>query len=331
MAQPEIMTLLRDVLEVARLAKSRVTRAELVPPWGLEIDPCAELALHMVQRGSCWLHTESNGRPTLLNEGDIALIREGTAHSVTDKPNSPTLPYQQALDLAKDRALTLPATDKTTATRILCAKYAFEQVSQHPLLTALPSIAIVTTATVKRSRQLHLLTQLLDAEADEALDGQELLLPRLVDSLLILVLRSWIAHQEGTHAGWVAALRSPEVARALSSIHERPQEAWTVEELAQSVGQSRATFNRHFVELVGEPPAAYLARWRMSLTAHLLLHSELPLEAIAPRVGYESAAALSKAFRRARGVAPGRFRTEGAASGTGSHGKVDAPRRLPGT
>lgn len=314
MAQPEIMTLLKDVLEVTRLAKSRVTRATLVPPWGLEIDPCAELALHMVQSGSCWLNAASQAGPTLLNPGDIALIREGTAHSVTDTPDSPTLPYQEALDLARDRTLSLPGADKANVTRILCAKYSFGQMSQHPLLTALPPIAIVTSATVLGNRQLQLLTQLLDAETEEAQEGQELLLARLVDSLLILVLRAWIAQQEGTPAGWVAALRSPEIARALSYIHERPQEAWTVEELARCVGQSRATFNRRFVELVGDPPAAYLARWRMSLTAHLLLHSDLPLEEIAQRVGYESAAALSKAFRRARGIAPGRFRIDGATS-----------------
>ncbi len=80
-----------------------------------------------------------------------------------------------------------------------------------------------------------------------------------------------------------------EIARALSYLHQRPHEPWTVDSLAREVGQSRATFNRRFVSLIGEPPASYLGRWRMSLAAHLLRHSELSLEDVAARVGYESA------------------------------------------
>src|SRR5690606_23503040 len=209
-------------------------------------------------------------------EEDVAFIREGVAHAVTDAPDSPRRPYQEGLEVARDRAQTLSGRGAST-TRILCAKYSFQQRRSHPLLKELPAIAIVRAEIVQRNRQLHLLTQLLDAEASEAVGG-ELLLPRLVDSLLILVLRAWIADQQGTSAGWVSALRNPEVARALSLLHQRPHESWTVDSLAREVGQSRATFNRRFVSLVGEPPVSYLGRWRMSLAAHLLLRSELSLE-----------------------------------------------------
>jgi transcriptional regulator GlxA family with amidase domain len=140
------------------------------------------------------------------------------------------------------------------------------------------------------------------------------------------VLRAWIAEQQGTSAGWVSALRNPEIARALSYLHQRPHEPWTVDSLAREVGQSRATFNRRFVSLIGEPPASYLGRWRMSLAAHLLRHSELSLEDVAARVGYESAAALSKAFRRTHGIAPGRFRAGGDDETLDSDGQL-APSR----
>lgn len=308
MTQPEMLVVLRDVLEVTRLATSTVTRAELAPPWGFEIDPSAELAIHIVQRGSCWLHAEGHQHPMRMGEGDVAFIRHGVAHGVTDAPDSPRLPYGHGLDVARDRALTLSPTERLKATRILCAKYSFQPVTAHPLIGQLPPIALIRAPTVQCNRQLHLLTQLLDAEADEAMAG-DLLLPRLIDGLLILVLRAWISEQEEESSGWVSALRNPEVARALSCLHQRPHEPWTVERLAQEVGQSRATLSRRFVSLVGEPPASYLARWRMSLAAHLLSNSDLSIEAVASKVGYESAAALSKAFRRTHGVAPGRFRT----------------------
>src|SRR5690606_9446735 len=140
-------------------------------------------------------------------------------------------PYQQGLDVARDRARTLSPGSNVSTTRILCAKYSFQQTFSHPLLRELPAIAVVRAHIVQQNRQLHLLTQLLDAEAGEAAGG-ELLLSRLVEGLLILVLRAWITDQQGTSAGWVSALRNPEMARALSCLHQRPHEHWTVDSLA---------------------------------------------------------------------------------------------------
>ncbi len=306
----EIMSVLRDILEVARLATSNVTRADLAPPWGLQIDPSMDLAVHVVQRGRCWLQTEGGERAFPMEEGDVALIRHGVAHAVTDGPETSALPYKEGLDIATDRARTLPIGQRDGVTRILCAKYSFEQGSAHPLLEHLPPICVVKAESVEKSRSLHLLLQTLEAEGEGGM-GSDLLLPRLVDSLLILVLRAWIAEQKSESMGWAGALRDPAVARALQCLHERPHEPWTVESLAKTVGQSRATLHRRFVDLVGEPPASYLGQWRMSLAAHLLRQTELPLAEVAQRVGYESAAALSKAFRRTHGLAPGRYRADG--------------------
>jgi AraC-like DNA-binding protein len=95
----------------------------------------------------------------------------------------------------------------------------------------------------------------------------------------------------------------------LSLIHEHPQKSWSVAGLARQVAQSRPTFARRFAELVGETPVAYLTRWRMCLATKLLTETELSLEEVAARIGYETAAAFSKAFRRSYGDAPGRFRS----------------------
>jgi AraC family transcriptional activator of mtrCDE len=93
-------------------------------------------------------------------------------------------------------------------------------------------------------------------------------------------------------------------------MHEHPHVAWSLEELARQVGQSRATFARRFLELVGETPVAYLTRWRMCLASKLLSDTMLSLDEIAPRVGYQTAAAFSRAFRRSLGCAPGAYRTK---------------------
>ena len=80
---------------------------------------------------------------------------------------------------------------------------------------------------------------------------------------------------------------------------------------------SRATLARRFTEAVGEPPLAYLARWRMHLAAHRLRHSTDTVESIAHAVGYSSEYAFNRAFARHRGQPPGRYRRRALAAPAG--------------
>jgi len=95
---------------------------------------------------------------------------------------------------------------------------------------------------------------------------------------------------------------------ALARTRHRPGDAWTVESLGDSVGLSRAAFARRFTGLVGEPPLAYLTRWRMTTAAGLLRHSDTPISVVGDQVGYSSESAFAKAFKRAYGLPPGQYR-----------------------
>jgi transcriptional regulator GlxA family with amidase domain len=79
--------------------------------------------------------------------------------------------------------------------------------------------------------------------------------------------------------------------------------------LADRVLLSRATFARRFTRLVGEPPLAYVARWRMNLAAKALRETGRSIDEIARAVGYESGPAFSKAFSRVYERSPGRYRS----------------------
>jgi AraC-like DNA-binding protein len=138
--------------------------------------------------------------------------------------------------------------------------------------------------------------------------GQTAVLDRLLDLLLIATLRTWFAGQETRTPAWYRAHGDPVVGRALRSLHHEPARAWTVASLAADAGVSRAALARRFTDLVGEPPMTYLAGWRLDLAADLLRHSDDTIGAIARRVGYGSAFALSAAFKRARGISPRGYR-----------------------
>lgn len=151
--------------------------------------------------------------------------------------------------------------------------------------------------------------RLLGAELENQRIGSDGIVPALIDSLLLYILRAWLEQQStGAAAGWAAALRDPGIAPALSAIHQDPAAGWTVEALADRAGLSRAAFARRFATLVGEPPLAYLTRWRMTTAATLLRESDAPLSAVAARAGYGSEFAFAKAFKREYGLPPGGYR-----------------------
>jgi AraC-like DNA-binding protein len=303
------LDVLADVLSVTRMGATVVAQAELVPPWGLEVDPIAEAHVHVVQRGTCWLRTTMERRHLRLDGGDVVLIRGGVGHSICSDPKAKVLPYEQVLAAMPRRLARLPASRAHETTVVLCAKYLFQHVGPHPLTSLLPPLIHLPAQEAESHVQLQLLLQLLRYEAHAAGSGSELVIPRLVDSLLVYVVRAWLERQPVGAAGWFGALRDPAIAKALSLIHERPQSSWSVESLARAVAQSRATFARRFADMVGETPMVYLTRWRMCIATKLLAETELSLDEIAARVGYETAAAFSKAFRRSYELAPGQFRS----------------------
>jgi AraC-like DNA-binding protein len=305
----EKLDILADVLSITRLGTTVVAQAELVPPWGLEIDPLAEVAIHVVQRGSCWLRTKQPQQTIRMGSGDLVLIRSGLAHSICDSPRTKPRPHRDVLAAMPRRLAALPKSRAHETTLVLCAKYLFQRVGPHPLISLLPPLVHLPAAEAKRDVQLPLLLQLLRGEAVGGGTGSDLVIPRLVDSLLVFVLRAWLDSQTIAD-GWFGALRDPAIAKSLSLIHRDPGAPWSVEWLAREVAQSRATFARRFVALVGEPPLAYLTRWRMCLAAKLLCESDTSLDEVAARVGYETTAAFSKAFRRSHGESPGRFRIQ---------------------
>jgi AraC-like DNA-binding protein len=133
-------------------------------------------------------------------------------------------------------------------------------------------------------------------------------LARLSELMFVETLRRYIASLPDDRRGWLSGLRDPIVGMALAALHERPARAWTLEDLASEVGASRSVLAERFTDLVGVPPMHYLQEWRMQLTAELLSSTSAALSEIAERVGYGSEAALSRAFKRLVGVAPGRWR-----------------------
>jgi AraC-like DNA-binding protein len=149
----------------------------------------------------------------------------------------------------------------------------------------------------------------LAAEVATDTPGQQVVLDRLLDWLLVCTIREWFDRPGGEPPAWYSAARDPVVGDALRLLHAEPAAGWTVESLAGRTGVSRATLAKRFTELGGEPPLTYLTRWRMALAADRLVEQhDATVAEVARAVGYSDAFGFSAAFKRTRGVSPSEYR-----------------------
>jgi AraC-like DNA-binding protein len=133
-------------------------------------------------------------------------------------------------------------------------------------------------------------------------------LAKMSELLFVEAVRNYIEGLPDEQTGWLAGLKDPYVSRALSLLHGRVADAWTVDDLGREVGLSRSALAERFTKLIGEPPMRYLTRWRIQAAAQQLRNSDVPLARIAEQVGYESESAFNRAFRQGFGVPPAAWR-----------------------
>ena len=300
------MDVLSNVLASVRIGSAVIGRANLRAPWGISVDPMRNAAIHVVQQGECWLRLAGGTEPVRLSEGDVILVAAGVGHSLGDPSDAPVSPIGTVLS-AKLSENDQPRGNSVTT--LLCAKYSLDGAGPHPMISLLPPLIHLTREQIDANESLRLAMELLRVEASDDLAGHDIVAPRLLDSVLVFLLRAWIENQAPGTAGWFGALRDKGIARVLRFIHERPADPWTVASLADGASQSRAAFARRFARLVGEPPLAYVTRWRMNLAARALRETSRTIDEIGRAVGYESAPSFSQAFSRLVGQAPGRYRS----------------------
>jgi AraC-like DNA-binding protein len=151
------------------------------------------------------------------------------------------------------------------------------------------------------------LLETMHREAASGRAGSSSVIERLADVVASAAVRIWLEQGCGDARKWLAAARDPHLARALDAIHEEPGSPWTVASLAHLARASRSQFAEQFRDAVGDTPARYLTRVRME-RAERMLRAGVSVTDIAYRLGYESDAGFSRAFRRHAGVAPSLWR-----------------------
>jgi AraC-like DNA-binding protein len=313
------MDAIAGLLDGPRAREAFLLRSSMDPPWSLRIQDEAPLTVAAMVRGEAWVVPDDD-EPVSMRRGDVAIIRGPDPYTVADDPATPPQavihPGQRCTTVAGEELVDQWSLGVRTwgnspdgAAVMLTGTYQFEGEVSQRLLRALPTLIVL--------RDDDWDCPVIPLLADEIVKddpGQEAVLDRLLDLLLIAVLRAWFARPDAGAPGWYRASSDPVVGYALRLMHHNPAHPWTVAELARETGVSRAALARRFHELVGEPPMTFLTNWRIALAADLLLDPGATIGSVAHQVGYGSPFALSAAFKRVRGISPRQHRTSARAA-----------------
>ena len=311
-----------------RLEGVRYERCVLAEPWAVSFDAVPTARFHFVASGQATIRTP-DGNWLALAAGDAVLLPRGDAHLLASAPEVTPVDCTALgrVALAADLCLVgRPAAagaiqpqavgtgadggaDGGAQGVLFSGLMRFNIDPLHPLLAMMPP---VIRAGCLACRDPTVPTLLEAMEREVALDriGACGILARLADVLAAAIIRAWVEGASESASGWLAAARCPRIGRVLAAIHGEPERDWTVAMLADVMGASRSSFTEAFSGAVGDSPARYVTRVRMARARQWFAEDGIRVAVAAERLGYDSEASFSRAFKRIIGLSPSAIRRD---------------------
>jgi len=316
------MDALSDVLRAVRLSGAIFFDIRASQPWVAETPPGHAVvdrmfpgsehlvSYHVIVHGECWLCL-GDEPPMKLSSGDVIVMPHGDPHVLGSTPELRRTP-DMAMYRRPEDGRRLPvhvSIGESTGpeAQIVCGFLGCDRRPYNPLLQALPRLIRVND---QPGGSLAAYVQFALAESRKPRIAGECVLNHLSELMFVDVVRRYLETLPPDQNSWLSGLRDQYVGRALAELHHAPARDWTIESLARAVGLSRSAMAERFTQFVSQPPMQYLTSWRMQLAANHLRSGSESIAVIANRVGYDSEAAFSRAFRKIVGTPPGLWRKQ---------------------
>jgi AraC-like DNA-binding protein len=311
------MDALSDVLRVIRLSGGVFLDAAFSAPWcvvsrvGPEDCPTGQLppsvvAFHYVVEGR--MLVRGDGAELQVGAGEMVLLPRNDPHLLASDAGLAPLDPEPLVQQVDGGLMRLECGGGGAPTRLVCG-FVGADVRRHPLLEALPGVFALDLKNKPCAEFVGASFRYAAQEVASGRPGSETVLAKLSELLFVEAVRSYAESLPPRQQGWLAGLRDPAVGRALALMHGDVARPWTTDELAAAVALSRSAFAERFAQLVGKPPISYLTDWRMQVAALRLRETQRSIAQVAGDLGYESEASFTRAFKRAHGTSPGRFRS----------------------
>ena len=292
---------LSHLLSMLKVRAARCTRFEASGQWAYRFPAKSSVKFAAVIRGACWIDFGAGARHQ-LEAGDAFLLANSPDYVLANDASAfpadgiATFNWEES-DVARHGG------DDTI---LVAGRFSFDAADAELLLGALPRFLLLPrqhASAAVISATLHMIAP----EIGGARIGAAILTDRLVDVLLVQVLRAALDLEGSRERGWIAALADPRIGRALELMHDDVAHRWSLQDLCSAVAMSRSAFSSRFRALVGQSPLDYLLHWRMRI-AREALRQGTSVASVAQVVGYASESAFRHAYKRVYGQPPARQR-----------------------
>jgi AraC-like DNA-binding protein len=288
----EVITLLRPRTVYAK-ALSGAGR------WGVHYSEFGYPSFCAVLEGRCLL-TLQGEKSVTLETGDFVFLPATPSFTISGfEPFTPKRVNPKTAP-SPDTEVRYGTRAGKADVRMLGGYFIFDSQDAALLVSLLPPLI-----HLRGVERMLTLVRLVSEESRQQRPGRELVLARLIETLLIEALRA--APGDDAPPGLLPGLADPRLAAAIRHMHGEPARPWTVQQLAKKSALSRSAFYERFTRAVGMAPMEYLLAWRMAIAKDLLRREKMRIAEVAERVGYGSASTFSTAFSRHVGQAPRRF------------------------
>lgn len=291
---------LSDVLSFLKPRTIIAGGFDLGGDWGLRFEKHEGLKCYALVTGTAWLTIDGVDQPIALKAGECVLLPSGRRFLISARPGADGIRFADLPQADWDGGVV--TLNGGGDTMMLGGHFDYSGAHAELLLGAMPSVSPLRDGADKVD--LFWALDRMRRELVQARPGANLLLQTLAHLMLVEALRIYLEQESGRGVGWLFALGDPKIAPAITAIHAKPGERWTLPLLARSAGMSRSKFAQRFKAVCGWPPIDYLKRWRMMLACDRLIAGRETTTAIALSLGYESEAAFSTAFKRIMGASP---------------------------
>ena len=315
------MDVLSDILKVVKLDAALFFNGEFSAPWCFSARPSKDIAhhlssaaghviiYHLLTEGHAYARLPEGARLE-LGAGDIVIFPHGDAHFVGNGWPEKPVDSIKAFGRNMSRELTVARYGGGgEITRFICGYMACQPRLSEVFLAGLPPIFKVNLGKAPAGEWIEKSIRFSAGQAAGSMAASGSV-TKLSEVLFVETLRGYINSLPANQIGWLAAARDPIVGQALSLLHKEPDQAWTILNLARSVGLSRTRLAERFRHFLGESPIAYLTHWRLKLAAEMLQTSENSVAQVAATVGYGSEASFNRAFKREFACPPAQFRRQ---------------------
>jgi len=310
------MDVLSDILSHLQLSGTLYFRTSFTSPWSIKVPSYEKVArFHYADQGRCLIRVGKELTPVTLEQGDLIIIMRGATHVLYCDPTT----ENQAVKL--DRVVEESGYNGSGAlvyggergthheTQLVCGHFSFAKNVSHMLIDALPSYIHIRNYGETSGRWMENTLRVIGNEVGRAEMGGDLIGLKMSEIIFAQALRDYL-NTEGADRPVLSGFSNPNIARALTAVHNDPAYPWTLGQLATIAGLSRTSFAMKFVKCMLVTPMNYITNWRMQVASQKLLKTDDPIIKIAEEVGYQSEAAFGRVFKKYHRTAPATYRRQ---------------------